>query len=906
MLATLSLNTNDKRRSNVVSPSEETARLSASAVWYADRGWKIHPCHGIIAGKCTCGTAHAEPKEKGKHPRLGDWNNVASSDIATIENWWKEEPDANIGVVCHSSGFIVVDIDPRSDGINSFEKFEELLEGELTPTVEAFTGEYNFNGKVYRGRHLYYKTSEPKDAFVHNLNKSGLRGIDIKYNGYVLTAPSRHFSGVCYEWKAGHAPWEIEMAEAPEALLAAIRKKNNRNRGTSVGEGDWGSIFGDLDFAGERVDIENMLKEGIEEGSRAVDIYKLTCAIANKLGVSDELGRNAVENTMIRFNAEKVRPPLHLEGQNGLLHHVRRAIDFVANNPKIGYTNPEVAEWMKSQGERMSPSSATIPSTTKPVSTNNSVITYNSQPTEYNDDSSLPGTYGGIVSQYLHDGDTILSAGAGGNIDIPKDPDALTEAGGAQVGKRTLSDTGNGRRIVDTYGSGIRYTPGLGWFTWSGNYWKSDAEDLEMLELTKSLAPIIASEVVHYSDTDRQNEVVKWAQQSKSNSKLHAAIENANSDPRVVVPVETWDSGENYLGVLNGVIDLKTGELLKGRPDLHITRRAPVSYTQGLRNVRWEQFIDFVTDGDKEFQDWLQRAVGYTLTGLRKYDVMFLVYGPAGSGKNTMIESIVKCLGTKEYAWPMDSSILASGDGNAHGSDLYHWAEIRGRRMVWVDELPDSERLKENSVKKLTGSSEISARSPGEKPFTFSSQAKLWITTNHRPIINDDAMWRRIRAIPFLRVPDKPDPDLKEYLMDPEGGLPAVLAWAVEGAIKMFNSSERDALGWCSVVSEASEVYRKNEDRIGLFLSEETQQGEGMTILVKHLYNQYRFWAEDRGERPMTMTAFQKKLAERTIPMDGIGSRAVVVGYAAMPKSVPAAGQPNYADLSRGITAIKY
>ena len=134
------------------------------------------------------------------------------------------------------------------------------------------------------------------------------------------------------------------------------------------------------------------------------------------------------------------------------------------------------------------------------------------------------------------------------------------------------------------------------------------------------------------------------------------------------------------------------------------------------------------------------------------------------SGKNTFVEAIVKCLGTKEYAWPLDSSILAQNDGRASGQDLYHWAELRGRRLVWVDELPDSERLKENSVKKLTGSSEISARSPGEKPFTFESRAKLWVSTNHRPIITDDAMWRRIRPIPFLKVPENPDPELKEYI----------------------------------------------------------------------------------------------------------------------------------------------
>jgi putative DNA primase/helicase len=236
-----------------------------------------------------------------------------------------------------------------------------------------------------------------------------------------------------------------------------------------------------------------------------------------------------------------------------------------------------------------------------------------------------------------------------------------------------------------------------------------------------------------------------------------------------------------------------------------------------MSSVQWKDFIDFATGGDKELQEWIQRAVGYTLTGKKDQDVLFMVYGPPGSGKNTFVEAIVKALGTQEYSWPLDSSILADTGSSSSNTDLYHWAELRGKRMVWVDELPDSERMKENAVKKLTGSSEISARSPGEKPFTFKAQAKLWITTNHRPTITDDAMWRRIRPIPWSHVPEKPNPGLKEYLFDPEGGLPHVLAWAVEGAIKYLNSTSNDALGWCTAVSEAADIYRKNEDRIGLF-----------------------------------------------------------------------------------------
>ena len=853
-------------------------RLQKGALWYAENGWKILPCFGIVGGRCTCNSTHQEPKDVGKHPRISEWNKNATNDVETVAKWWEEAPDGNIGVHCRDSGFLVIDIDPRSGGPESFDKFEELVDGALPPTVEATTGVYTINGKTTRGRHLFYRC-DPSEQLLGNLNRAGLRGIDIKHNGYVLIAPSRHHSGVSYEWVAGHAPWEMEMAEAPEELLVALRKRGRKS--TSVGEGDWGSIFDGMDWSGEKIDVEKMLEEGIDEGSRAVDLYKLTCALANKFPVDTEMGRMAVETMMIRFNAEKVRPPLELEGQGGLLMHVRNAIQFVIDNPKTERMWPGLTDYQKSWAERSQEETTAKfkPSPPPPMQAMTGVV----MPKD--DFYAFPGTVGGRVAENLHDADSVHEAAS--NIDIPKDPDALYEEDGGEPGKRTLSDTGNGRRLVDTFGSAIRYTPGLGWFHWSQGYWRPDSESLEIQELAKRLSPIIASEVVNYDDADKQAEVVRWATQSKSNARIKGAIENANSDPRILVDVNHWDSDENLLGVLNGVIDLRTGELLRGRPDLYITRRAPVAYSPGMRNVRWEQFLDFATGGDKEFQDWLQRAAGYSLTGSSKYDIMFLVYGPPGSGKNTMVEAIVKCLGTQQYAWPLDSSILAANDGQASSTDMYHWAELRGRRLVWVDELPDSERLKENSVKKLTGSSEISARSPGERPFTFQSRAKLWISTNHRPIITDDAMWRRIRPIPFTKVPDNPDPDLKEYIFDPEGALPAVLSWAVEGAIKMLGSSNRDALGWCSRVSEAADIYRKNEDRIGIFLEEETNRVDGASVPVKSLYSLYRLWSEDRGEKPMTQIAFTRKLADRNIEVVGLGSKAILKGFALMPRAVP-------------------
>lgn len=868
----------------------DNGRLMEGAVWYASQGWEVLPCYGIVGGRCTCNSTHSEPKDVGKHPKLPEWNTAASANIDVVRKWWEDSPDSNVGIYCKGSGFFVIDIDPRSGGPESFEKFEELVNGELPSTVEAITGSYDVRGKQIRGRHLFYKC-DPSESFLGNLNKAGLKGIDIKHNGYVLVAPSRHFSGNCYEWVEGHAPWEMEIAEAPEELLAALRKRARRS--TSVGEGDWASILGDLDFGTERIDIDRMLSDGVDEGSRAVDIYKMTCALSNKFSVGTEAGRMAVETMMIRFNAEKVRPPLELEGSGGLLMHVRNAINFVLEHPKTERVWPGLSDYQRDWAVKSTDearSSYTKARTAPPA------MTGAIMPREY--PPSLPGTLGGRVLENLQDFDSIADAVSMGNIDIPKDPDALFEEDGGDTKRRTLSDTGNGRRLIDTFGAAVRYTPGLGWFHWSQGYWKPDTESLEMQELAKRLSPIIAAEVVVYEDQTKQAEVVKWAMQSKSNSRIKSSIDNANSDPRILVDVDRWDSDQNLIGVSNGVIDLKTGELLRGRPDLYITRRAPVAYSPGMRNIKWEQFLDFATDGDREYQDWLQRAVGYTLTGSSKYDIMFLVYGPSGSGKNTFVEAIVKCLGTQQYAWPLDSTILAANDGQSNSSDLYHWAMLRGRRMVWVDELPDSERLKENAVKKLTGSSEISARSPGEKPFTFQSQAKLWVSTNHRPIITDDAMWRRIRPIPFNRVPEVSDPDLKEYIFDPDGALPAVLSWAVEGAIKLLGSSSRDALGWCSRVSEAADVYRKNEDRIGIFLEEETKKSEGASVSVKSLYTIYRMWSEERGERPMTQIAFHRKLSDRNLDVVGMGSRAVINGYSLAPRSVPD-NEINWGSLTR-------
>lgn len=251
--------------------------------------WNILPVHGINQqGQCTCGKKHSKPNEIGKHPVISEWNTEATTDVEQIEKWWEENPDYNVGVFCQASGFLVIDIDPRHGGDDSFLKLEERAAGNLPPTVEAITGEYDVRGRPVRGRHLIYRC-DPNEKFIGNFKAAGLGGIDIKHNGYILVAPSRHFSGFNYEWKPGHAPWEIEIAEAPEELLSVVRKKALKVSAKNVQSGKTLEKIEHIDFAwlfdeATRVDVSSVIESGLFEGERAVEIYRMTCVLANRFG----------------------------------------------------------------------------------------------------------------------------------------------------------------------------------------------------------------------------------------------------------------------------------------------------------------------------------------------------------------------------------------------------------------------------------------------------------------------------------------------------------------------------------------------------------------------------------------------------------------------------------------------
>jgi hypothetical protein len=197
--------------------------------YYAEQGWKLIPCHGISPAGCNCGNSHSGRSDGGKHPMISDWPLNATSDSQQLHNWFGNESRNNVAVVCDQSGLVVIDIDPRNGGDESFIALESFLEGAIPITVTALTGEYTVKGKKVRGRHLYFK-ADSTAQYIKDFSRLGYKGIDVKSNGYVLLSPSLHSSGVYYEWEDGLSPYDIEIAELSTELKNVMIKGNKNHK----------------------------------------------------------------------------------------------------------------------------------------------------------------------------------------------------------------------------------------------------------------------------------------------------------------------------------------------------------------------------------------------------------------------------------------------------------------------------------------------------------------------------------------------------------------------------------------------------------------------------------------------------------------------------------------------------
>jgi putative DNA primase/helicase len=363
---------------------------------------------------------------------------------------------------------------------------------------------------------------------------------------------------------------------------------------------------------------------------------------------------------------------------------------------------------------------------------------------------------------------------------------------------------------------------------------------------------------------------------SESVSRRQAMLRSAQSIRSLATTMADFDRDPFLLTVGNGTLNLMTGKLEQFRPDDLTTRSADVNFRPSAQAPRWQQFLTEIFAGDRELIQFVQRAVGYSLTGDTREQCLFILWGGGANGKSTFLETIIRLLGTHAVTTPFSTVMVQRNPGSPR-NDL---AALHGARLVKASEAEHHSTFAESIVKEITGGDTITARFLFKEDFSYKPTFKLWLATNHRPEIHgtDDAIWRRIRLIPFTRQFSGANKDagLREKL---EKELPGILAWAVQGCLDW----QRHGLNSARIVETATLEYRQESDQVGRFIKESCDLRHDGQTPAKELFDGFVGWCAKHQERPLAINQFALKLAERGIERKRVRSGVMYRGVALLP-----------------------
>jgi putative DNA primase/helicase len=442
------------------------------------------------------------------------------------------------------------------------------------------------------------------------------------------------------------------------------------------------------------------------------------------------------------------------------------------------------------------------------------------------------------------------------------------------------TDVGNAERFARLWSDQMRWTQEASWLAWDGVVWRSDAE-ARALQLGKQTVKQLFRDAALMSG-DTRDRWLAWAKKSEGKARIESMVSLARVDERILEPLAAFDQQPDLLPLEGGCLDLVSGSLRELNREDKLTLRSYVRYDPDARSERLEAYLHAVTGGDLELLAYLQRAAGYTLTGWTTEEVLFLLYGPKGSGKSTFLDALQTAVGEYSMYTQPDTLMRQRGVSAAPRDEL---AAMRGKRLVVTTEPEEGARWAESLIKQLTGGDKVAARHLYRARFEYTPQFKLWVAANTAPRAHDDAIWRRMRRVPFPRTvpPEEQDHGLKLALKDAASEeARAFLAWAVAGALAW----RRGGLGTSGIVELDTADYREEQDRFGRFMAETLEVLEVPPEIVggspdrwqvpdwqgftpewtcgsRELYATYVGWCAQEGEHPMTQTAFSQKLKER-------------------------------------------
>jgi len=423
-----------------------------------------------------------------------------------------------------------------------------------------------------------------------------------------------------------------------------------------------------------------------------------------------------------------------------------------------------------------------------------------------------------------------------------------------QMGLLQFTDSTNADRLVRESGKDIRYiAPWKKWIVWIGARWEVDHGPL-IHDKGLTMVRNIYAELYKTADYRDRLDIEKYTIQSESVRRRKAFVEAASWIPDLNAATDGLDRNPWLLNVENGTVDLKTGKLLPHRQEDMITKIAGVRHDSEADCPMWKQFIREIMGYKTELVNFVQTAAGWAMTGDISEQVMFILYGTGANGKSTFLNVIQHILG--DYSTSTNTETFMKKNGDQYTNDL---ARLRGTRFVSTTEAEQGRRLSEPLIKKITGNDQMSARFLYGEFFTFMPTFKVWMATNHKPVIKgtDYGIWRRIMLIPFAAtIPkEKQDRHLEDKL---KGEASGILNWLLDGAARW----RRERLQTPDIVLNATDEYRGEMDVIGIFLKEQCRADFDLQIRIRELYKAYADWCDENKERAVNERSFSTRLKE--------------------------------------------
>ncbi len=421
----------------------------------------------------------------------------------------------------------------------------------------------------------------------------------------------------------------------------------------------------------------------------------------------------------------------------------------------------------------------------------------------------------------------------------------------------TLDDTGNAQRMYDLCGNVMRYCyTDRRWLCYHDGKWHYDIKGGvfvwadRVLESMKKELKLWAE----YQGGEMLPDYQKHMKKTRSNNSKKAMVKEL--EHLVAVSPSELDADKTLVNVQNGVLNLNDMTLAGHKPDFLMTRMLGASMPESPKKPeKWLAFLDQIFSGDKELIRYIQKALGYSLSGDTSEQCAFFLYGTGRNGKSTFLEVVRKIMG--DYATNIQpESIMVKASTSTANSDI---ARLKGARLVTSVEPNEGMRLNEGLLKQLTGDDMITARKLYGDEFEFRPEFKLWMATNHKPTIRgtDLGIWRRIHIIPFsVTIPEcAVDKNLSQKLMQE---LPDILAWIADG-YKLWKS---EGLRMPKVIADAVEEYRNEMDVISAFLASDyvVQGGE---VKAQALYAVYCQWCSESNEYKMPSRKFGLEMTKR-------------------------------------------